>query len=179
MPRLLIPALAVALLPALLNPAPAAASAFQNTAALDDAVAGFTGHAIGEDGGARTAIDTRLKLTQCPTVALSWHGLHHDAVTIACSGPAWRIYVPVKMAAPAPGATAAAPAAKPVDIIKRGDPVTVEASDSGFSISREAIAMGNAAVGERFMAKGDGDKNAFQAIAVESGRATLPGWHVK
>ena len=51
-------------------------------------------------------------------------------------------------------------------------------SQSGFTISREAIAQGDAAAGGRFMAKGDNDRQAFQAIAIESGRATLPGWPV-
>jgi flagella basal body P-ring formation protein FlgA len=172
------------LIPALLIATPAMAqSAFQDTAGLDRAVASFTGHAIGEEGGARTAIDSRLKLAQCPTVALSWHGLNHDAVTVTCSGPNWHIYVPVDMpAAPSPGVSIA-PAvtlpAKPEIVIRRGDPVMVEASQAGFTISREAIAQGNAAVGERFMAKGQGDRNGFQAIAVASGRATLPGWPVK
>lgn len=175
--RILIPALLIA------GPAMAQARAFQDTAALDRAVAGFTGHAIGEEGGARTAIDTRLKLAQCPTVALSWHGLNHDAVTVTCSGPNWHIYVPVVMPAAAPKSPQIAPTvtlpAKPVVVIHRGDPVMVEASQAGFTISREAIAQGNAAVGERFLAKGDGDKQAFQAIAVDVGRATLPGWPVK
>ena len=60
--------------------------------------------------------------------------------------------------------------------IRRGDPVMVEATQAGFSISREAIAQGDAAAGQRFLAKADGDKTAFQAIAIDSGRATLPGW---
>jgi flagella basal body P-ring formation protein FlgA len=174
--RILLPALLIAM------PAMAAAATLQDTATLDRAVAGFTGRAIGEDGGARTAIDSRLKLGQCPTVALSWHGVRHDAVMITCSGPDWHIYVPLQMAAPAPfvpapaAAAAVAPPAKPVIVIKRGDPVMVEAADSGFSISREAVAMGDAAVGQRFMCKGDGDKAPFQAVAVDTGRATLPGW---
>lgn len=170
------------ILPALLIAAPAAAQtrAFQNTASLDKAVAGFTGHSIGEEGGARTMIDDRLKLAQCATVALSWHGINHDAVTITCPDPNWHIYVPVVMAAPAPKSPSIAPAvtlpAKPEIVIKRGDPVMVEASTSGFTISREAIAQGDAAAGQRFLAKGDGDKQAFQAIALDNGRATLPGW---
>lgn len=172
------------LIPALLIATPAVAqSAFQDTASLDRAVASFTGHAIGEEGGARTAIDSRLKLAQCPTVALSWHGLNHDAVTVTCSGPNWHVYVPVNMpAAPSPGVSIAPTVtlpAKPEIVIHRGDPVMVEASQAGFSISREAIAQGNAAAGERFMAKGQGDKNAFQAVAIASGRATLPGWPVQ
>ena len=94
---------AIILIPALLIAAPAAAqTAFQDTAGLDRAVASFTGHSIGEEGGARTAIDRRLKLAQCPTVALSWHGINHDAVTVTCSGPNWHVYVSVVMTAVQP-----------------------------------------------------------------------------
>jgi flagella basal body P-ring formation protein FlgA len=171
-------------LPALLLASPAMAEAgFQDTGILDKAVAGFTGHPVGEEGGARTAIDARLKLAACPTVALSWHGLNHDAVTVTCPAPNWHIYVPVVMAAVEPKSPSISPAitlpAKPVVVIHRGDPVMVEADANGFSISREAVAQGDAAVGQRFLAKADGDKQAFQAIAVDSGRATLPGWPVR
>ena len=72
--------------------------------------------------------------------------------------------------------TPIAVAAKTEIVIRRGDPVMVEATQAGFSISREAIAQGDAAAGQRFLAKADGDKTAFQAIAIDSGRATLPGW---
>jgi flagella basal body P-ring formation protein FlgA len=56
--------------------------------------------------------------------------------------------------------------------------VMVEASQAGFTISREAIAQGDAPAGGRFLAKGQDDKQPFQAIAIDSGRATLPGWPV-
>ena len=105
--------------------------------------------------------------------------LNHDAVTVTCSGPDWHVYVPVVMAAAPIATPAAAPiavAAKTEIVIRRGDPVMVEATQAGFSISREAIAQGDAAAGQRFLAKADGDKTAFQAIAIDSGRATLPGW---
>src|SRR3546814_5605084 len=82
---------------------------------------------------------------------------------------------PVTVAA-ANAAVAVAPPVKQQPVIKRGDPIVVAAGSPGFSISREAIAMGNAAPGERFLAKGDGDTTQFQAIAVAPGRATLPGW---
>src|SRR3546814_6486040 len=64
---------------------------------------------------------------------------------------------PVTVAA-ANAAVAVAPPVKQQPVIKRGDPIVVAAGSPGFSISREAIAMGNAAPGERFLAKGDGDK---------------------
>ena len=156
-------------------------TAFQDTGTLDRAVAAFTGRAIGEDGGAIATVDPRLRLAQCPTLALSWHGASHDAVVVNCTGPEWRVFVPVRVvaAAPAPIAAtlAAAPPARPEIVIKRGDPVTVEAVADGFSITRDGVAMGDAAAGGRLMIKVDDKKPPVQAVAIESGRATLPGWN--
>jgi len=166
----------------LLMAAAPAIAVHQDTASLDRAVASFTGHAIGEDGGARTPIDARLRLAQCPTVAISWRTERHDAVVVACSGPNWRLFVPVNggVAASTPAATprvaAYTPPVKVEPVIKRGDPVTIQAGNAGFSISREGVAIGDAAPGERFMVRVDGTRTPVQAMAVEPGRATLPGW---
>lgn len=164
---------------ALLAAAPALAQPFQDTAGLDRAVAAFTGHALGETGGARAVVDTRLKLAPCPTVSLSWRTEAHDSVVISCLGPEWRIFVPVigRVADPTPAAAAPAPklAAQP-PVIKRGDPVTIEAGQNGFSITREGIAMGDAPAGGRVLIRVADARTPVQAVAVESGRATLPGW---
>lgn len=162
----------------------AGTASFQNTAALDRSVAAFTGHGVGEEGGARAPVDPRLKLAQCPTVALSWRSPAQDAVVVACSGPDWRIFVPVKRSAPvAAAAVAATPAAGRVaaavraePVIRRGDPVVIEAGTAGFTISREGVAMGDAAPGGRFMVRVADARAPVQAVAVEGGRATLPGW---
>lgn len=61
-------------------------------------------------------------------------------------------------------------------VIRRGDPVTIEAGSDGFSITREGVAVGDAAPGARFMVRVDGTPRPVQAVAVDSGRATLPGW---
>jgi flagella basal body P-ring formation protein FlgA len=165
-----------------LAPATVAAQVrFQDTAAIDVAVAAFTGHAIGEDGGARTPVDRRLKLAACPLPELDWRGGNQDAVLVRCTAPAWRIYVPVRMPPTGPRtvATSSAPtvtAVKPEPVIRRGDPVTVEAGTAGFSITRDGIAMGDATPGARFMVKVDPAKPPIQAVAIETGRATLPGW---
>ena len=156
-------------------------TAFQDTTALDRAVASFTGHAIGEEGGAATPVDTRLKLAQCATLALSWHGDTHDAVVVSCTGPDWRVFVPVRAAYVAPARAVMvgaplAPVARPEIVIKRGDPIMIEANASGFSITREGVAMGDAPAGGRLMVKCDDAKAPVQAVALESGRATLPGW---
>ncbi len=177
-------------LPLLLLAAPplsaeASAATFQSTAALDRAVAGFTTHATGEEGGARAPVDPRLKLGPCPTVALSWRTPAQDAVVVACSGPDWRIFVPVKRSAPVAGAAATpaaarmAPPARAQAVIRRGDPVVIEAGSPGFSIAREGVAASDAAPGARFLVRVEGARAPVQAVAVEPGRATLPGWSAR
>lgn len=169
---------AAALVLATVPAAPAAAAGFQDIATLDRAVADFTGTPIGRTGGARAAVDARLKLAPCPTVSLAWRTAAQDAVVVRCSGPEWRIFVPVLMPASAPAAMApgATPAAAAEPVIRRGDPVTIEAGTGGFSITREGVAMGDAAPGARFMVKVEGARGPVQATAVTPGRATLPGW---
>lgn len=158
------------------------APGFQDTAALDRAVAAFTGHAAGDEGGARTAVDGRLRLKTCPMVAMAWRSDAKDAVVISCTGPDWRLFVPVRRAVPLPAA-AAAPAAmriatpvKADPVIRRGDPVVIEAGSAGFAISREGVAMADAAPGARFLVRVEDAKAPVQAMAVAAGRATLPGW---
>lgn len=163
---------------------PAAAAPFQDTGAIDRAVAAFTGHGVGNEGGARTPVDARLKLAACPMVSMAWRTENHDAVVVTCTGPEWRLFVPVKSVASAPRGAAplvitpnAQPVAlKPVYVIKRGDPVTIAAGSAGFSITREGVAVGDAVVGGRFMVKVDDQKNPVQAVAIAAGSATLPGW---
>jgi flagella basal body P-ring formation protein FlgA len=164
---------------ALLLPVPGQAqTAFQDTRQIDAAVAGFTGRPVGAEGGARTPVDPRLRLAACPMVSMNWYGAAHDAVVVRCTEPEWRIFVPIVAAPPAPFVPAPAPvvAAKPAIVIKRGDPVTIEVNASGFSVTRDGVAMTDAAPGARFLVDVDGTKKPVQAIALESGRATLPGW---
>lgn len=155
-----------------------AATTFQPSATLDRAVAAFTGHAIGEEGGARAAVDPRLRLAACPTVSMSWRGDAHDAVVATCTGPDWRIFVPVIRAAAAPATIAAGPVviARAEPVIRRGDPVVIAAEQDGFSITREGVAAGDAAPGARVAVRVEGATAPVQAVAVAGGRATLPGW---
>jgi flagella basal body P-ring formation protein FlgA len=78
------------------------------------------------------------------------------------------VIAPAALAAPAP--------AKVEPVIRRGDAVTIEAGSAGFSITREGTAMNDAAPGARLMIKVDEKKPPIQALAVEQGRARLPGW---
>lgn len=163
--------------------AAAAALTFQDTGAIDRAVAAFTTRPIGSEGGARAPVDARLRLATCSMVALSWRTEAHDAVVVACAEPAWRIFVPViappRVAAASPAvlrAGAAAPPARAEPVIRRGDPVVIEAGADGFSITREGVAMADAAPGGRVMIRVADTARPVQAVAVEAGRATLPGW---
>ena len=159
-----------------------AATAFQPTASLDRAVAAFTGHATGEEGGARAAVDPRLRLAACPTVALSWRSAAQDAVVVTCAGPDWRLFVPVRRpagapaAGPSPTATAPVVAVKAEPVVRRGDPVLIEAGQDGFSITREGAALGDAAPGARVAVRVESATAPVQAIAIANGRVTLPGW---
>ncbi len=171
------------MIPLLLIAAAAAAGpSFQDVAALDRAVAAFTGKPLGAEGGPRTGIDTRLKLQSCPMVSLSWRTDAHDAVVVSCTGPDWRLFVPVIRPANAPAPTAAAAPVRPAavakaePVIRRGDPVTIEAGSPGFSITRDGVAMADAPPGGRLAVKIDGTTRPVQAVAVSPGRAALPGW---
>ncbi|QIG81737.1 hypothetical protein G5C33_02175 [Sphingosinithalassobacter tenebrarum] len=172
-------------LPALIAAAPAAAQDYQSTQTLDTIVAQFTGSDIGQPGGARAAVDGRLRLAACAAPQLSWRTDRQEAVVVRCMAPTWRIFVPVNampQAAAEPAvatAAAAAPAAPPPPaepVIRRGDPITIEVGAPGFSISRDGIAMGDAKPGERLLVRVEERKPPIQAVALESGRATLPGW---
>lgn len=158
--------------------APASANTFQSTAMLDRIVAQFTGKAIGEVGGARAPVDTRLKLAACAAPQLEWRSEAKDAVVVRCMEPGWRIFVPVN-ALPRPKPAAAAPrvsAVKAEPVIRRGDAVTIEVGSAGFSITRDGVAASDAAAGGRLTVKVDDRKPPIQAIAIEPGRARLPGW---
>ncbi|RYD59237.1 MAG: hypothetical protein EOP60_02355 [Sphingomonadales bacterium] len=169
------------LLAALILAAPAAANAFQSTVMLDTIVAQFTGKRVGEQGGARAPVDSRLKLAACSAPQLEWRTDARDAVVIRCMEPGWRIFVPVNAvpqpkAAPvaaAPFAARPAPAAKAENVIRRGDAVTIEVNAAGFSITRDGVAMGDAPAGGRLSIKIDEKKPPVQAIAIEAGRARL------
>ena len=156
----------------------AIAGGFQDTRTLDAAVTTFTGKPAGQEGGARVAVDARLRLAACDAPDLSWQSERHAAVVVRCAAPAWRIYVPV-LAPPMAARAAATSIAAPVrtePVIRRGDPVTVEARSAGFAITREGVAMGDAAPGARLLVRVDEKRAPVQAVAVEPGLVTLPSF---
>lgn len=120
---------------------PALAAGFADPAAIDRAIAEFTGAEIGAPGGARTPVDRRLRLADCGAgFALEWYGRGRDTVLVRCPEQGgWRLFVPL-----ASGGTEQGGA----DVIGRGDMVTITVRGSGFSLSRQGEALEAGAVGE-------------------------------
>lgn len=123
---------------------PAAAVGFADPAAIDVAVAGFTGAEIGEPGGARLPVDRRMKLVSCTRpLALEWYGKARETVLVRCpvSG-GWRLYVPVTADADAAAAAASAP------VVARGESIAITIRGRGFALTRQGEALEGGAPGE-------------------------------
>lgn len=151
----------------------ATAPAATDLALLDRAAEIFAGARLGEPGGPIAPIDRRLRLAGCSSSPeFSWHSDARNAIVIRCpEAKGWRIFVAVKSA---PAVATVSVKAEPV--IRRGDPITLVAGSEGFAVSADGTAMTDAAPGARLQVKVEGAKTPVQAIAVEAGRATLPGW---
>ena len=126
-----------------LLPATASANPILDPAAIDGAVAQFTGHGIGEPGGARQPVDRRLRLAACAQqLALEMHGTGQASVLVRCPAAGWRLFVPLTSAPPA-----AAPASAQ-KVVARGETVTVALRGRGFALQRQAEAMEAGAIGD-------------------------------
>lgn len=156
-----------------------AAAAPIDLALLDRAAEIFAGARLGEPGGPVAPVDRRLRLAGCgSSPEFTWRTDAHDAIVIRCPDPnGWRIFVSVRAAPPAPKQVqpAAVAAIKEEPVIRRGDPVTLEAGQTGFAVSADGVAMNDAAPGARLQVKVEGAKAPVQAIAVQAGKAMLPG----
>ncbi|HEY0958317.1 MAG TPA: flagella basal body P-ring formation protein FlgA [Novosphingobium sp.] len=117
-----------------------AAAGFADLDAIDRQVADFTGAPIGQQGGASTPVDRRLRLRSCMSpLTLSWNGVRRDSVLVQCpDAGGWRVFVPVR------GTMGGALA---VPVVNRGDAVTIAVQGDGFSVSQPGEALEGGAVG--------------------------------
>lgn len=127
---------AAALLPATVQAQPVR---FADLAAIDGAVAQFTGALPGMPGAAQP-VDRRLRLSPCSMpLSLAWRGQGRDTVVVQCpDAGSWRLFVPVLAAS---RQDAAGPA------VQRGEAVTIAATGDGFTVSQPGEAMESGAVG--------------------------------
>lgn len=146
------------------------ASPVTDPAAIDRAVADFTGAAAGSPGGARGPSDPRLRLAGCGgPLAVSWHTAARTAVQVECPGPtAWRIFVAI---APRQGGAAPAIAAPAV---KRGDAITILVRGRGFSVQQPGEALQAGAVGDWIEVRTSRKAEALRARIERPGLAVIP-----
>lgn len=157
----LMTALAMSLAGAL-TALPAQAQAGADLAAIDDAVARFTGAAQGTPGGAAHPVDRRLRLNPCTApLALGWFGGRQDTVEVACPvAGGWKLYVPLAATAAHGGAPA----------VLRGEGVTIAVRDAGFAVSQPGEALESGALGAWIKVRGLG-----QNAPIIRARVVRPG----
>lgn len=151
-------------------PLPAFAAPLTDLAAIDRAVAAFTGQQIGVPGGAAQPVDRRLRLVACNApLALSWYGNAQTSVLVRCpDAGGWRVFVPVS-------AERAVPAVAPaVMAVARGEGVTVMVSGAGFSVSQPGEALDAGAVGAWIRVKTAAKADPLRARVVRPGLVELP-----
>lgn len=182
-PLMMKPILIVCAVSAALS-APAYASTFQDTKILDALVAAKLGNEIGEPGGARSPVDRRLKLAQCPETPKVSDGVM-DAAIVRCESLGWRVSVPINISnqnslVPARAAAmqsyAASPRYSPADseiAIRRGEPVRLTIRKRGFSLSRMMIADRNGRIGEVIPVRADRREQPIMVRVTNMGEATL------
>jgi len=157
--------------------APAAANAPMDPAEIDRAVAQFTGAGIGQPGGARLPVDRRMRLNPCGSpLLLEWYGKARDSVQVQCPDAGWRIYVAVAQTrqASAAGQPGRADAGGEI-VVSRGETVSIIVAGGGFSLSRQAVAMEEGAVGAWIKVRPTQDKRAdpVRAQVVRPGQVAV------
>ncbi len=152
----------------MLAPLPVLAAPLTELAAIDRAVAAFTGQQIGVPGGAAQPVDRRLRLAACSApLALSWYGNAQTSVLVRCpDAGGWRVFVPVgaPRAAEAPAAIAVA----------RGEGVTVSVAGDGFTVSQPGEALDAGAVGAWIRVRTAAKADPLRARVVRPGLVELP-----
>lgn len=151
----------------MLMPLPAIAAPLADLAAIDRAVAAFTGQQIGVPGGAAQPVDRRLRLAACAApLALAWYGNAQTSVLVRCpDAGGWRVFVPIS----------AAPVAAPAVVaVARGEGVTVTVAGDGFSVSQPGEALDAGAVGSWIRVKTAAKADPLRARVVRPGLVELP-----
>lgn len=151
-------------------PLPVVAAPLTDLAAIDRAVAAFTGQQIGVPGGAAQPVDRRLRLAACSApLALSWYGNAQTSVLVRCpDAGGWRVFVPVSAERAVPSVAPAAMA------VMRGEGVTVTVAGDGFSVSQPGEALDAGAVGAWIRVKTAAKTDPLRARVVRPGLVELP-----
>jgi len=131
------------------------------------ALAGATGLRAHAEAfaGAPVRVDPRLDIPACPNpIHIDWRGEDRRALLATCPATSWRLVLPVSGGPSVVGRSA--------PLIRRGEPVTVEAAGPGYAIRIDAVAQGDGWPGERLMVK-NLRSGALVPVDVEEGGALL------
>jgi flagella basal body P-ring formation protein FlgA len=155
---------------ALAQVARAPATRFADMAAIDQAVAQFTGRAIGVPGGAAQPVDRRLRLAACTApMALGWRAGAHDSIMVRCpDAGGWRLFVPV-LATLAETVAAPAPA-----VVQRGENVTIAMVGDGFSVEQAGEALDPGPMGGWIRVRTGAKTDALRGRIVRPGAVEVP-----
>lgn len=165
------------------NPA-LAQQKFENLDRIDSLVAMTVGANLGQPGGPAAPVDRRLRLVPCPQTP-SVEGPVFGAAVVRCDAVGWRIRVPLIAGGAAAMAATPAPTAygrmapQPVSreaVVKRGDPVQLQAGNSYFSVSRMMVADEDGALGEMIRVREDKKSAPVIAQVVDMGIVRVPGF---
>jgi len=149
---------------------PANATTPMDPALIDRAVMEFTGAAIGQPGGARLPVDRRMRLNACGMpLQIDWYGKNRDSVQVHCPDAGWRIYVAIAQVPQAdePGTGEI--------VVSRGETVAIVVEGGGFSLSRQAVALEEGAIGSWIKVQPAQDKKAepVRAQVVRPGQVAV------
>lgn len=161
-------------------PSPAHAQGkLQNLEELDILVEAAMGAAIGEPGGARTKVDRRLKLKQCPE-APTVSGTVMGAASVKCEALGWRIRVPLIAIASSSNSYNAqstrdnqAQYGAGEDVVKRGEPILLTVKRPSFTLTRVMIADKNGKVGDVIPVRAEPRGNPIFVRITAPGQATI------
>lgn len=140
---------------------------FADPAAIDRAVAGYTGAEVGIAGGARAPVDRRLRLVACAApLSIAPYGRKQDSLQVSCpDAGGWRIFVPLSQSTQS--------AAVQV-LIAKGDSVTIAIEGRGFSIAQTGRALESGAEGDWIRVAPPGKGETIRARVDRPGRVVIP-----
>lgn len=146
-----------------------AASSFEDTNRLDRQVAIHLNADIGDAGGARAPIDTKLRLKRCPS-AVQFSDTNNSAVLVSCPDLGWRIFVPVRRGQ----GRASFPDSRAEEfVVSRNQPLTLVVRRPSFSISYGVVAQKKGRIGDYIPVRSSRKSKVIMARVSGSGEVEL------
>ncbi len=146
---------------------PALANGFEDLDRLDLRVSEFAELS----GGKAQPIDRRIKLVSCPEAPVLESGVM-GMVVVRCTSKGWRLRVPLLPTGA--GSTYSVQAeVNETPLVRKGEAVKVAVVGDAFSVSYEAIAMDNGALGKQVRVKFPTQTSFFTATVIAQGKVQM------